>query len=282
MKNPEFLTSKGVDLQKSLELFGNIETYNDTVGEFIVGTANKTNKLKEYMAIKDLANYATYVHSLKSDAKYFGFNKLADKAFEHEQKSKEGDITYVYQHFNDLVASVNEAIAIVNEYLRGEPDQPTVIEQPAPAVSETTAPTQESVVEKLEQSYAEPTILVVDDSNIIRNFTRRIFESKYAVGTAKNGQEAIDIIDANKDSDKIVAILLDLNMPKVDGFAVLQYMQDNNMFEKIPVSIISGDSSKETIHNAYKYPIVDMLGKPFNENDVKRVVEKTIMYKELS
>ena len=276
MKSPEFLTSKGVDLQKSLELFGNIETYNDTVGEFIVGAANKTNKLKEYMAIKDLANYATYVHSLKSDAKYFGFNKLADKAFEHEQKSKEGDITFVYQNFNDLVAAVNEAIAIVNEYLRGEPDQPVAKEEPI------SSPQQETVVEKLEQSYAEPTILVVDDSNIIRNFTRRIFESKYAVGTAKNGQEAIDIIDANKDSDKIVAILLDLNMPKVDGFAVLQYMQDNNMFEKIPVSIISGDSSKETIHNAYKYPIVDMLGKPFNENDVKRVVEKTIMYKELS
>ncbi len=276
MKSPEFLTSKGVDLQKSLELFGNIETYNDTVGEFIVGTANKTNKLKEYMAIKDLANYATYVHSLKSDAKYFGFNKLADKAFEHEQKSKEGDITYIYQNFNDLVAAVNEAIAIVNEYLRGEPEQPAAIEE------STVSPQNETVVEKLEQSYAEPTILVVDDSNIIRNFARRIFEGKYGVGTAKNGQEAIDIIDANKDSEKIVAVLLDLNMPKVDGFAVLQYMEDNDLFASIPVSIISGDSSKETIHKAYKYPIVDMLGKPFNENDVKRVVEKTIMYKELS
>ena len=59
-------------------------------------------------------------------------------------------------------------------------------------------------------------------------------------------------------------------------------MEENDFFEQIPVSIISGDSSKETIDKAYQYPIVDMLGKPFNENDVKRVVEKTIMYKELS
>ena len=270
MKSPEFLISKGVDLQKSLELFGNIDTYNETVGEFIVGTASKTNKLKDYMAEKDLVNYAIYVHSLKSDAKYFGFTKLADKAYEHEMKSKAGDIYYIYQNFNDLVALVNEAIAIVKEYLSNAP------EEKAPVEEKTLAK------EKEETSYQEKTILVVDDSNIIRNFTKRIFEGKYAVGTAKNGQEAIDILEANKTNENIVAVLLDLNMPKVDGFAVLQYMEDNDLFDNIPVSIISGDSSKETIDKAYKYPIVDMLGKPFNENDVKRVVEKTIMYKELS
>ncbi len=269
MKSPEFLTSKGVDLQKSLELFGNIDTYNDTVGDFIVGTASKTNKLKDYMAEKDLTNYAIYVHSLKSDAKYFGFTKLSEIAYEHELKSKAGDLYYITSNFNDLVKVVNEAIAIVKEYLSGTDEEPKPEEKTLEPEKETNA-------------YTEKTILVVDDSNIIRNFTKRIFEGKYGVGTAKNGQEAIDIIDANKDNENIVAILLDLNMPKVDGFAVLQYMEDNDLFDNIPVSIISGDSSKETIDKAYKYQIIDMLEKPFNENDVKRVVEKTIMYKELS
>ena len=271
MKSPEFLTSKGVDLQKSLELFGNIDTYNDTVGDFIVGTASKANKLKDYMAEKDLTNYAIYVHSLKSDAKYFGFTRLAEVAYEHELKSKAGDLYYITQNFNTLVGVVNEAIAIVKEYLSSTPEEET------PAAEQKTLEP-----ENKENAYTEKTILVVDDSNIIRNFTKRIFEGKYGVGTAKNGQEAIDIIDANKDNENIVAILLDLNMPKVDGFAVLQYMEDNDLFDSIPVSIISGDSSKETIDKAYKYQIIDMLEKPFNENDVRRVVEKTIMYKELS
>ena len=71
-------------------------------------------------------------------------------------------------------------------------------------------------------------------------------------------------------------------MPNVDGFAVLEYMKENNLFTKIPVSIISGDSSKETIDRAFTYQIVDMLGKPFNESDVKRVVEKTILYKQMN
>ena len=123
--------------------------------------------------------------------------------------------------------------------------------------------------------------MVVDDSNIIRNFTKKIFEGQYEVGTAKNGQEAIDIIEVNKGNGNIVAILLDLNMPKVDGFEVLKYIENSDLFEEMPVSIITGDSSKETIDKAYKYPIVDMLGKPFTENDVKRIVEKTISYKDL-
>ena len=67
-------------------------------------------------------------------------------------------------------------------------------------------------------------------------------------------------------------------MPKVDGFAVLDYMKENHLFRKMPVSIISGDSSKETIDKAFQYPIVDMLGKPFNEQNIKSVVEKTLIY----
>ena len=51
---------------------------------------------------------------------------------------------------------------------------------------------------------------------------------------------------------------------------------------KIPVSIISGDSTKETIDRAFTYPIVDMLGKPFSEANVKTILDKTLMYKELS
>ena len=69
-------------------------------------------------------------------------------------------------------------------------------------------------------------------------------------------------------------------MPKVDGFAVLEFMRQNDLFDKMPVSIISGDSTKETIDKAFTYNIVDMLGKPFNDKSVKEIVDKTIMYKE--
>ncbi len=65
-------------------------------------------------------------------------------------------------------------------------------------------------------------------------------------------------------------------MPKVDGFKVLEYFKFNNLFDKIPVSIITGIDNKETLEKVFEYPIIDVLSKPFNEANVKRLVEKTI------
>lgn len=271
MKDINFLTSKGVDIKSSLELFGDIDTYNKTLGEFIFSAPEKLQKLENYKNNKDMGNYTIYVHSLMSDSKYFGFNELSVVASNHEVKSRMGDVLYIQQNFPSLQTAVSNAVAIANEYLNDTP--PAGAAQQAPATVQT-APAGGEV-------YDKATILVVDDSNIIRNFVKRIFSDRYNVGSAKNGQEAINIIYANKDNDFISAILLDLNMPGVDGFAVLEYMKENDLFSKIPVSIISGDSSRDTIDRAFTYTIVDMLGKPFTENDVKRILDKTILYKEM-
>jgi len=266
MKSISFLESKGIDIPKSLELFGDEATYNDSVGEFLVGIHTKITQLIKYMEAKDLQNYAITVHSMKSDAKYFGFTKLADLAYEHELKSKEGDLYYVTTHINDLIGETNNSIVLLQEYMNGNDNDP---------VTDTTTSTGSGEV------YDKKTILVVDDSNIIRNFVKRIFSDKYNVGTATDGEEAINIIKANMDNDFIETILLDLNMPKVDGFAVLDFMKENGLLKRMPVSIISGDSTKETIDKAFTYEIVDMLSKPFNDQSVKMVIEKTLIYKEM-
>ena len=271
MRDIKYLEDNGVDVKKSLELFGDSNTYNETIGEFLVGIHTKINQLIKFLNGKDMANYAIYVHSMKSDAKYFGFTKLADMAYEHELKSKEGDFSYISTHINDLIKETNKAIILIQDYMNGT-DSDNEIRQ--------------DVVENKEEVkgevYSNKTILVVDDSNIIRNFVKRIFSDRYNVGTAENGEEAINIIKANKDNDFIETILLDLNMPKVDGFAVLDFMKENGLLSKMPVSIISGDSSKETIDRAYTYQIVDMLEKPFNDQSVKMVIEKTLMVKEMN
>lgn len=274
MKNIDFLIDNGIDVKQSLELFGDIKTYNDTLGEFLVSSKDKLKKLEEYKDSKYLGNYAIYVHSLKSDAKYFGFKKLEEIANDHEMKSNAGDIYYISEHFDELVKENDRVLGIIREYLNGDGST-----ENSSNVSLNTS--SQEVTSTKGEVYDKKTILVVDDSTIVRNFVKKIFSSEYEVGTAKDGQEALDIIAANRDNENIVAILLDLNMPKVDGFAVLDYMQDNNLLTVIPVSIISGDSSKDTIDKAFTYQIVDMLGKPFNEASVKSVVEKTIYFKEL-
>ena len=265
MKSIEFLERNGVDIKKSLELFGDENTYDETIGEFLVGIHTKINKLIELLNNNDMTNYGITVHSLKSDAKYFGFTALADMAYEHEMRSKAGDVLYVSNHINDLIGEVNKAIFLIQEYMSG--DEVSSVEKADATLGEV---------------YTKQTILVVDDSNIIRNFVKRIFSDKYNVGVAKDGEEAINIIKANQDNTFIEAILLDLNMPKVDGFAVLEFMRQNGLLEKMPVSIISGDSSKETIDRAFTYQIVDMLEKPFNDQSIRMVIEKTLIFKDMN
>ena len=116
-------------------------------------------------------------------------------------------------------------------------------------------------------------ILVADDSKIISNIIERAFKDEYEVLTAVNGREAIDIIKNNVD-DSIIGMFLDLNMPEVDGFTVLDYFKENNLFKRIPVCIITGDVQKERIDRAFNYNILDVLAKPFTFERVREEVAR--------
>jgi CheY-like chemotaxis protein len=120
-------------------------------------------------------------------------------------------------------------------------------------------------------------IIVADDSMIIRNIIEKTLSDDYVVLKASNGKEAIKHITDKK--YEIEGIFLDLNMPESDGFMVLNYFQNNNLFKKYPIAIISGDDTKETIERAFTYNIVDMLNKPFSAENVKNMVSKMITFK---
>ncbi|MBQ9181175.1 MAG: response regulator [Bacilli bacterium] len=255
MKDVNLLTSNGVDINSSLELFGDMETYNETLEDFLNSVDEKINDIKKYKELSDMPNYAILVHSLKSDARYLGFTKLAELSYNHEMESKKNNVNYVYDHYEELMEEANRIINLVKSYM----GQEVTIEQPKKV------------------SISDKAILVVDDSNIIRNLISKIFNDEYGVLTADDGKQALDIIATSPDN--LIGMLLDLNMPNVNGFEVLEYFKNNNLFNKIPVSIITGDDSKDTVQKAFNYPIVDVLVKPFNERDVKRVVSLMINFK---
>ena len=120
-------------------------------------------------------------------------------------------------------------------------------------------------------------IIVADDSMIIKNIIEKAIDGEYVVLKAGNGKEAIKHITDKKYD--IVGMLLDLNMPDSDGFMVLNYFKNNNLFKKYPIVIISGDDTKETIDRAFTYDIVDMLNKPFSGDNVKNMISKMITFK---
>ena len=119
-------------------------------------------------------------------------------------------------------------------------------------------------------------LLVVDDSSIITNFVNKIFTNEFNVLSAKDGIDAIKII-RNNFNKEFVGMLLDLNMPLFNGFEVLEIFEKNHLFQKIPVCILTGDDTKDSLDKVFKYPIVDVLNKPFSENDIKTTINKLVL-----
>lgn len=119
-------------------------------------------------------------------------------------------------------------------------------------------------------------ILVIDDSNLVANFVKKIFSKEYDVLIANDGVKGIEIINNPDVKSKVKACLLDLNMPNMNGFQVMDYFYQNGIFVKIPVAVISGAEDTESIDKANSYPIIDILAKPFTDRDVQKVVEKCL------
>ena len=120
MMNREFLEANGVDVEKGLELLGDMEMYNETMEDFLSEINEKYPSALSYKNQGDMPNYAILVHSIKSDSKYLGFTKLAELAYAHELKSKENDIEFVNANFNELEVEINRIINIVKQYLGKE------------------------------------------------------------------------------------------------------------------------------------------------------------------
>ncbi len=129
------------------------------------------------------------------------------------------------------------------------------------------------MIVSLERKVMRNKVLVVDDTEINRDMLEVILEDEYEICKASDGQEALDIL--NSSSDEIVAILLDLIMPGIDGFEVLKEMNKRDLIRQIPVLIISSESSVKVEKECFEYGVSDFIRKPFDNSLVKRRVRNT-------
>ena len=117
-------------------------------------------------------------------------------------------------------------------------------------------------------------VLVVGDKGINRYMLGENFSDQYEIVEASDGYKAIEKIELEKDG--LAVILLDIIMPKLDGFGVLKYMKEHELLEDIPVVIVTDDSSEETSVKAFEYNVADMVIKHFEPRIIKRRVENII------
>lgn len=117
-------------------------------------------------------------------------------------------------------------------------------------------------------------ILIMDDSEMNRAILTEILQQDYRILEAANGAEALEKM--NEYSGEIALVLLDLIMPVMDGFEVLDYMNRNHTIEDIPVIMISSEDSEESIRYAYEMGASDYVNRPFDSRVVYRRVYNTI------
>ena len=285
MKDTNILISAGADINKSLELLGDMDMYNSVLTDFLNMVDDKLDKLNKYKSINDMANYAIEVHALKSDVRYLGFMTLGDLAFELETLSKSNDLAGVSAKHDNLIIEVAKMISACKKYLYGTDDKKEddkIIDEILTTPSEMDPMSQaimyqgSRVKKKAASSVKKGTILIVDDSTMVANFIKKVFEKEYDVFIFSDGFGAINYCSNEERRSKIKACLLDLNMPNVDGFEVLDTFKENNYFVKLPVVVISGVENPEVIARAKTYPIVEVLAKPFNERDCEMALHKCL------
>jgi len=113
-------------------------------------------------------------------------------------------------------------------------------------------------------------VLIVDDALMNRDILKEILKDTYDILEAEEGKTALEILDA--ENNNISAILLDLVMPVMDGFQVLEELNARKVIEKIPVLVISGENSTQNEQRCFELGIADFIGKPFNAHLVRKRV----------
>ena len=129
-----------------------------------------------------------------------------------------------------------------------------------------------AALEKLLQNKSQ--ILLVDDSAMSRMILKEILGGDYSILEAENGQECLEKMQA--EAGNIALVLLDINMPVMDGFEVLKAMNANHTIEDIPVIMISSDDSDAAIRRSYELGASDYVNRPFDARIVYRRVTNTI------
>lgn len=114
--------------------------------------------------------------------------------------------------------------------------------------------------------FKKPTILVVDDMTTTLLLIHDLLKDTYEVKIAKSGTKALEILESPNDID---LILLDIDMPDINGYDVCKRIKNNETIKNIPIIFITGRTSQEDEEYGLNLGAIDYITKPFNKAIVK-------------
>lgn len=117
-------------------------------------------------------------------------------------------------------------------------------------------------------------VLIVDDMEMNREMLAAILEDDYPIMESDSGVKAIGILE--EQNEEIAVVLLDLIMPEMDGYEVLEEMRRRSWLEKIPVLVISAESKVDAERRCFELGVSDFIHKPFDNAIVRNRVRNTV------
>ena len=143
-------------------------------------------------------------------------------------------------------------------------------------IKTVTAPQAAKPKADLEAAERKPTILVVDDSVTVRKVTSRFLERQgLNAVVAKDGVDAMEILQQSTPD----LILLDIEMPRMDGFEVATQVRNNQRLQQIPIIMITSRTGDKHRTRAFETGVNDYMGKPFQESELLEKIQTLLNIK---
>ena len=246
MRDTNLLINNGIKVKEALNLFGTIDKYDNVLEVFYNTIDGKLTELKSYKDLSELKQYAILVHALKSEAGYFGCEMFHELAYKHEIAAKKNDVTFINDHFDELINEIKRVITIVGQYLGKE--------EVGEIVGNTTV------------SNMAKEILVIDDSETVSHMIYQVFGKRFEVLLATNSIQANHML-----TDNTIGVIINFQMQEITS--IWNVLKINPFIKKNPICIISDKNLDVSAHNN-----VELLRRPFNERDIKAQVEKFLIF----
>lgn len=236
----------------------NEEFYRDMIRCYLENSSYED--IRKSYEEEDWENYRILVHALKSTSLSIGAVELSGKAKELEMAAKE-----------QRVEDIRRGHGPMMEQLR------TLLEQ----ISQTMGEKLEQKEETFAVQEDKSTILVVDDDAMNLRIAEKMLESQFKIECVKSGREALAFVE------RVIPnlILLDLHMPGMDGFQVIEALRAEEKYRDIPVIFLTADNDRDTEIKGFREGALDFITKPFIADiaisRVNRILELSRLQKDL-
>lgn len=238
LKNLSFL-----DVEKGLSYCGDsAEFYREMLEAFLENSS--LPKLQQAYETGDADTYRIDIHALKSSSLMLGATAFSEDCRLLEQAAKEKDLSYIDDKHVKVMGRYRQLMTAISHAL-GCPDN---IEQGGVIRPSSQA-----------DMGVPPDILVVDDDPINQRLAQRILEQDMTIACVSSGQEALEYLRQKHPR----LILLDLHMPDMSGFQVMEQLKKDSWLKEIPVVFLTADQDTEAEVEGFTLGAMDFIRKPF-------------------